>query len=93
MAMTIEDKLGLNKFNVDSTPHIEIDENYSDQTLKERLVMACPAKLYKLREDNTVEFNYEGCLECGTCRVLTGGRIVKSWDHPIGGMGVAFKKG
>lgn len=93
MAMTIEDKLGLNKFSVDSTPHIQIDENCADQNLKERLVMACPAKLYKLREDNTVEFNYEGCLECGTCRVLTGGRIVKSWDHPIGGMGVAFKKG
>ena len=93
MAMTIEDKLGLNRFSVDSTPHIEINENYTDQKLKERLVMACPAKLYSLRDDNTVDFNYEGCLECGTCRVLTGGRIVKSWDHPIGGMGVAFKKG
>ena len=93
MAMTIEDKLGLNRFNVDGTPHIEINGNYDDQTLKERLVMACPAKLYRLRDDNTVEFSYEGCLECGTCRVLTGGRIVKSWDHPIGGMGVAFRKG
>lgn len=91
--MTIEDKLGLNRFNVDSTPHIQIDGECPDQALKERLVMACPAKLYRLREDGTVEFSYEGCLECGTCRVLTGGRIVKSWDHPMGGMGVAFKKG
>ena len=55
--------------------------------------MACPAKLYSKREDGTVEFNYEGCLECGTCRVLAGGRIIKSWDHPIGGMGIVFRQG
>ena len=65
MAMTIEDKLGHNRFNVDSSQ----------------------------REDGSIDFNYEGCLECGTCRVLTHGRIVESWDHPMGGMGVAFRKG
>ena len=93
MAMSVEDKLGINRFNVDVQSHITIDENFADQELKERLVMACPAKVYRLREDNTVEISYEGCLECGTCRVLTGGRIVKTWDHPMGGMGVAFRKG
>ena len=86
MAMTIEDKLGHNVFHVDSDAHIQVNEDYSDQGLIDRLIMACPAKLYSKREDGTVEFNYEGCLECG-------GRIIKSWDHPIGGMGIVFRQG
>ncbi|MGX8684347.1 MAG: hypothetical protein ACSW78_03620, partial [Lachnospiraceae bacterium] len=66
MAMTIEDKLGLNRFNVDNSyAHIHIKENCPDQKLVERLIMACPAKLYRQREDGSVEFSYEGCLECG----------------------------
>ena len=72
MAMTIEDKLGHNRFNVDSSyAHIHVKDTCDDQKLVES----------------------EGCLECGTCRVLTHGRIVESWDHPMGGMGVAFRKG
>ena len=93
MAMTIEDKLGHNVFHVDGDAHIQVNEDYGDQGLIDRLIMACPAKLYSKREDGTVEFNYEGCLECGTCRVLAGGRIIKSWDHPIGGMGIVFRQG
>ena len=76
MAMTIEDKLGHNRFNVDSSyAHIHVKDTCDE------------------REDGSIDFNYEGCLECGTCRVLTHGRIVESWDHPMGGMGVAFRKG
>jgi ferredoxin-like protein FixX len=30
--------------------------------MMERVVMACPAKLYRIEEDGTFTFNYEGCL-------------------------------
>ena len=40
-----------------------------------------------------ISFNHEGCLECGTCRVLSGGKVVESWNHPQGGMGVEFRHG
>jgi ferredoxin like protein len=94
MAMTIEDKLGKNKFVVDNNyRHIEINKDCTDEELKRRVVMACPAKLYRIEEDGRFTFNYEGCLECGTCRVLAGGRAIKSWNHPMGGMGVWFRKG
>ncbi len=36
----------------------------------ETLTKACPAGLYKKQEDGSVRFDYAGCLECGTCRIL-----------------------
>ncbi len=94
MAMSIEDKLGHNVFHVDNSyKHIEINEDCTDEELKRRVVLACPAKLYSINENGVFKFNYEGCLECGTCRVLAGGRAVKSWNHPNGEMGVQFRQG
>ena len=53
MAMTIEDKLGKNKFVVDNNyRHIEINKDCTDEELKRRVVMACPAKLYQKTEDS-----------------------------------------
>lgn len=91
--MTLDDKLGLDRFYADENhPHIEIDEDYTNELEIARLVMACPAGLYTY-EDGKVSFNFEGCLECGTCRVLSLGKVVKSWNHPRGSKGVAYRKG
>ena len=40
-----------------------------------------------------VEITPDGCLECGTCRVLceASGDII--WNYPRGGYGVLFKFG
>ena len=57
MAMTIEDKLGHNRFNVDSSyAHIHVKDTCDDQKLVERVIMACPAKLYSQREDGSIDF-------------------------------------
>ena len=91
--MSIDDKLGLDKFRADgSYAHIEIDKDFKDMKEIERVILACPAKLYSY-ENGAVNFNYEGCLECGTCRVVSGGKLIASWNHPQGGMGVEFRQG
>jgi ferredoxin like protein len=91
--MSIDDKLGLDKFNTDEhNPHITINEDFADEAEIQRLVKACPANLYKY-DDGKLVFSHEGCLECGTCRVLSGGKAVKSWAHPKAGYGVEFHKG
>jgi ferredoxin like protein len=56
-------------------------------------VNACPAGLYKLNENETLSFDYAGCLECGTCRILCLGTVVKKWEFPEGSMGVEFRFG
>ncbi|MDR1067890.1 MAG: ferredoxin family protein [Clostridiales Family XIII bacterium] len=91
--MNIDDKLGLDVFYTDeNNPHIEIDEDYDVQRDIDKLIMACPAGLYA-QEDGKITFNYEGCLECGTCRVLSGGKIITSWNHPRGSKGVEYREG
>lgn len=91
--VNVDDKLGLDKFYTDEhNPHILINEDYTNQEEIDRVVKACPAQLYK-KENGKVIFSHEGCLECGTCRVVSGGKVVKSWNHPVGSMGIEYRQG
>ena len=92
--MNIEEKLGVDKFYVDETfSHITLNREYTGLKEKKLLVKACPAGLYKLNEDQSLSFDYAGCLECGTCRVLGLGTVIKEWNHPSGGCGIEFRLG
>ncbi len=94
MSLSIEEKLSVNKFFVDEeNAHIEIDPAYPDIKEKMKLVNACPAGLYKLNDDETLSFDYAGCLECGTCRILCLGTVVKKWEYPEDTKGVEFRYG
>ena len=91
--ISVDEKLGFDKFYTDEkNPHIAVNPEWTDETLIKRLVMACPAGLYRYEEGRLI-FSHEGCLECGTCRVLAGNKAVKSWQYPQGGMGVEFRQG
>lgn len=90
--MTVADKLGANKFNVfEEKSHIEVDKQHADKEEVNRVVRICPAALYT-EDENGVRFDYLGCLECGTCRVLSGGKVVKEWEYPVGSFGVGFRQ-
>jgi ferredoxin-like protein FixX len=92
--MSVEEKLGVNKFFVnEGNSHIDIDPNYPDMNEKMKLVNACPACLYKLNENGSLSFDYAGCLECGTCRILCLGTVVKKWGFPESTMGVEYRYG
>lgn len=90
--MTVADKLGANKFNVyEEASHIDVDKKHEDAEEVDRVVRICPAALYVKEDNGGVRFDYLGCLECGTCRVLSGGKVVKGWDYPVGSFGVSFR--
>ena len=44
-------------------------------------------------EEGNLSFSYLGCLECGTCRALSLGKIVTEWNYPDNGYGVSFRMG
>jgi ferredoxin like protein len=46
-----------------------------------------------LDEKGCVEVVPDGCMECGTCRILAAGSGDLEWDYPRGGYGVLFKFG
>ncbi|HWR06811.1 ferredoxin family protein [Sporomusa sp.] len=91
--VNVDQKLGLNKFIVDEeNAHIVLKAEPDRQELR-KLVLACPAGLYKIDENGTIQFDYAGCIECGTCRVLCGHTILEKWEFPLGTLGVAFRWG
>lgn len=92
--VNVEEKLGVNKFNVDEeNPHIVLKKENIDMKEFKKLMIACPAGLYTLNDDGSVRFDYAGCVECGTCRVLCGKTILEKWEFPQGTFGIEFRQG
>jgi len=96
ITVNVEALISANKYCVDeSNKHIELAaEDLSTLPAEEfgKLVRVCPAALYKERADGSRSFDYAGCLECGTCRILSQDKVVSQWDFPQGSFGVNFRK-
>lgn len=91
--VNVDVKLGVNKFNVDEeNPHIILKTAPDKHTL-DVVMKACPAGLYKRQDDGSVRFDYAGCLECGTCRILGLETVLEKWEYPRGTFGVEFRYG
>ena len=91
--VNVDVKLGVNKFNVDEeNPHI-ILKTAPDKHALDVVMKACPAGLYKRQDDGSVRFDYAGCLECGTCRILGLETALEKCEYPRGTFGVEFRYG
>lgn len=92
--VNVAEKLGVNKYHTDEhTAHIQVDKEYPDQSEIDLVVKVCPAALYSVDENGTMFFDYLGCLECGTCKVLSEGKVVKNWNYPAGTKGIEYRFG
>ncbi len=90
----IDELLGIDKFNVDEdNAHIELDKTICEKCSSKPCLVVCPAKLYKLGEDGQIQFDYAGCLECGTCRVMCLQKGIAKWEYPQGTFGISFRFG
>jgi ferredoxin like protein len=89
----IEDKLFLDRFKVDTESHLRIiDEARCREDCREQpCLYFCPANVYRLEGDR-ISVNYEGCLECGSCRIGCPHLNIE-WRFPRGGYGVSHKFG
>ena len=89
----IDEYLAANKYDVDNDEsHIVLTDELDDDEF-DKLIMVCPAALYKRAEDGAKTFDYAGCLECGTCRIACGDSIIASWRYPSAGCGVEYRYG
>jgi ferredoxin like protein len=93
MTARIEDKLFLDRFRVDEEPHIRIIENALCMAKCEDqpCLYFCPANVYRLEKDRIV-VAYEGCLECGSCRIGCPHLNIE-WRFPTGGYGISHRFG
>ncbi len=97
ITVNVDEKLSLDKFDVDEDrAHIVLKDaaECSDFDAEfDKLVLACPAALYKRDEECRTSFDYAGCLECGTCRIVCGSTILDHWVLPGPTKGVEYRWG
>lgn len=92
--ITAPELLSLDKFNADEgEPHIVLDKNICAQCKEKACLVVCPAVLYKLDKSGKISFDYAGCLECGTCRVMCKNKGIIKWVYPRGTFGVIYRYG
>ena len=89
--MAIEDKLSTTRFNVDDQPHIRVDTRVCEACVSKPCLYVCPVQNYVLRDDKLI-FSWQGCLECGACRIVCKSSAI-DWAYPKGGFGVCLRYG
>ncbi|MCE2575176.1 ferredoxin family protein [Komagataeibacter sp. FNDCR2] len=97
MAMSddrVENRLFQNRYVVDvGRPHIEVRPHEVPSRELVAMTRVCPAGCYSQNEQGQVEITADGCMECGTCRVVCSKSGDIEWNYPRGGYGVLFKFG
>jgi Ferredoxin-like protein len=92
--MKVEEKLYNNRYMVDEgQPHIAILNKGQASSQLKSLVTVCPAGCYAAEDDGSVSVSPDGCLECGTCRIICAETGELTWNYPRGGYGILFKFG
>ena len=90
----VEEKLYFNRFVVDAgKPHITVKPHAVPSRELLSLTKICPAGCYAANAEGRVEITPDGCLECGTCRIVTSATGEIEWNYPRGGFGVLYKFG
>jgi len=87
----VEDKLAVNKFDIDKEVHVRIREDVCEKCEEHYCLYACPASCFKLRE-NHITLSYEGCLECGSCLIVCDKGAI-DWNLPRAGFGICYQYG
>ncbi|MFO6296264.1 ferredoxin family protein [Rahnella selenatireducens] len=90
--MNLNDKLAKNYYQPENTAHILVADNAQQSALK-TLLNACPAGLYRMNVAGEITFDPNGCLECGTCRIVCRDETFSLWRYPAAGCGVTFRFG
>ena len=93
-AAKVEEKLFQNRYLVDAgRPHIKVKPHQTPSKGLASLVTLCPAGCYSRAESGQVEISSDGCMECGTCRIVTQSTGEIEWSYPRGGFGILYKFG
>ena len=91
----VEEKLFQNRYRVDADlPHIRIKNESvcNDSCEGQQCTVCCPAGCWTF-EEGKIGLMTDGCLECGTCRIVCDDHKNVDWSYPRGGYGILFKFG
>jgi ferredoxin like protein len=92
--VSVAERLGANRSRLDEEEsHIKVNQELIRSTgSAAKIIAACPAQVYSLGPDGTVQVEYAACLECGTCFAIAAPGSLE-WHYPRGGFGISFREG
>lgn len=84
-----------NQGRAQATAHIVVDTAICNSVCPHKCTTyVCPANCYTLDEMNQVHFQFEDCIECGTCLYACDqGAVAWSYPDPETGRGVNWNLG
>jgi ferredoxin like protein len=97
--LSLSERLGLvsyrNQGRSDLQAHIVVDTDICNSRCPHKgTTYLCPAKCYTLDDDGLVHFQFEDCIECGTCMyVCDQGAVDWQYPDPESGSGVNYSFG
>jgi ferredoxin like protein len=91
MNIRIEERLGLVSFEIDKEKHINILTEICKTCEDKPCLRFCPSGRYTL-ESGEIKHDYEGCLECGSCKFACPRGAIE-FSYPRGGFGVHYRYG
>lgn len=90
---SVPERLDRNRYVVDETSHIEVDQAaVKSAGFGELLVRICPAHVYSHAPDGSVTVQHAACLECGTCLEVAPPGTLR-WHYPRSGFGIVYREG
>ena len=97
--LSLSERLGLvayrNQGRREATAHIEVDTEICSTVCPHHCTTyVCPAECYKYDDDGNVFFQFEDCIECGTCMYACDqGAVTWRYPDPETGRGVTWNFG
>lgn len=88
--VNINHRLKYNRYHLDREAHIQVNGEKCRTCPHQVCLTSCPAQCYLPDSGSGVVFNYEGCLECGTCYLLCDQKAL-TWNYPRGGCGLSLR--
>lgn len=89
---TLREKLFRTRFKPDTETHLRVNQDVCRECSERVCLKVCPAEVYTEGEDGLIVVGFEGCLECGTCRIACTREAI-DWINPKGGFGVCYRYG
>ncbi len=93
--MKLEDKLFLDRYKVDSEPHLKVKiPDVCVECERKQCTWVCPAAVYKWDEESKkIIVGWENCMEMGACVVACDEFNNIEMHYPKGGYGISYKFG
>lgn len=94
--LSLPERLGLvayrNQGRGEAVPHIDVETDICNSICPHHCTTyVCPAECYRYDEDGKVFFQFEDCIECGTCMYACDqGAVTWRYPDPEAGRGVTW---